>query len=63
MTQQLTSNVFVETLVRGCNHGFVITSDGIVMIDRPHKPSDGLYLVGMHRAGTRASASSIVLQR
>ena len=40
--KQLTSNVFVETQVRGCNHGFVTTSDGIVMIDSPHKPSDAL---------------------
>ena len=37
--QQLTSNVFVETQVRGCNFGYVTTSDGIVMIDSPHKPS------------------------
>jgi cyclase len=42
--KQLTSNVFVETQVRGCNHGFVTTSDGIVMIDSPHKPSDALKL-------------------
>ena len=42
--QQLTSNVFVETQIRGCNHGFVTTSDGIVMIDSPHKPSDALQL-------------------
>jgi cyclase len=40
--KQLTSNVLVETEVRGCNHGFVTTSDGIVMIDSPHKPSDAL---------------------
>jgi glyoxylase-like metal-dependent hydrolase (beta-lactamase superfamily II) len=38
--QQLSSHVFVETLVKGCNFGFVTTSDGIVMIDSPHKPSD-----------------------
>jgi glyoxylase-like metal-dependent hydrolase (beta-lactamase superfamily II) len=44
MMQQLTSNVFVETQIRGCNHGFVTTSDGIVMIDTPHKPSDALKL-------------------
>jgi glyoxylase-like metal-dependent hydrolase (beta-lactamase superfamily II) len=44
MMQQLTSNVFVETQIRGCNHGFVTTSDGIVMIDSPHKPSDALKL-------------------
>jgi len=42
--QQLTGNVFVETRIRGCNHGFVTTSDGIVMIDSPHKPSDALKL-------------------
>jgi cyclase len=42
--QQLTANVFVETGIRGCNHGFVTTSDGIVMIDSPHKPSDAMRL-------------------
>jgi cyclase len=42
--QQLTGNVFVETRVKGCNFGFVTTSDGIVMIDSPHKPSDALKL-------------------
>ena len=42
--QQLTRNVFVETQIRGCNHGIVTTSDGIVMIDSPHKPSDALKL-------------------
>jgi glyoxylase-like metal-dependent hydrolase (beta-lactamase superfamily II) len=42
--QQLTRNLFVETEIRGCNHGFVTTSDGVVMIDSPHKPSDALKL-------------------
>jgi len=42
--KQLTRNVFVETELRGSNHGFVTTSDGIVMIDTPHKPSDALRL-------------------
>jgi cyclase len=42
--QQLTSNVFVETGVKGCNFGYVTTSDGIVMLDSPHKPSDALKL-------------------
>ena len=40
--QQLTKNVFVETGVRGCNHGFVKTACGIVMIDTPQKPTDAL---------------------
>ena len=42
--RQLTSNVYVETELRGCNHGFVTTSDGVVMIDSPHKPSDAMKL-------------------
>ena len=42
--KQLTANVFVETELRGSNHGIVTTSDGIVMIDTPHKPSDALRL-------------------
>ena len=42
--KQLTSNVWVETEVRGCNFGFVTTSEGIVMIDSPHKPSTALWL-------------------
>ena len=40
--QQITGNVFAETQVRGCNHGFVTTSDGVVMIDSPQKPTDAL---------------------
>ncbi len=42
--KQLTANVFVETEQRGSNHGLVTTSDGLVMIDGPHKPSDALRL-------------------
>jgi cyclase len=42
--RQLTANVFVETGLRGANHGLVTTSDGIVLIDTPHKPTDALRL-------------------
>ncbi len=42
--KQLTSNVYVETGLRGSNHGFVTTSDGLVLIDGPFKPSDALRL-------------------
>ena len=42
--KQLTKNVFVENGLRGANHGFVTTSDGIVLIDTPHKPSDAVRL-------------------
>jgi cyclase len=31
--EQITEHVFVETKVRGCNPGFVVTSDGVVLID------------------------------
>jgi len=42
--QQLTKNVFVETQTRGANHGIITTSDGLVMIDSPQKPSDAVKL-------------------
>ena len=42
--KQLTANVYVETGLRGSNHGFVTTSDGLVLIDGPFKPSDALRL-------------------
>jgi cyclase len=40
----LTANVMVETGLRGSNHGLVTTSDGLVLIDGPFKPSDALRL-------------------
>jgi glyoxylase-like metal-dependent hydrolase (beta-lactamase superfamily II) len=40
--QKITENVYVETGVRGCNHGIVITSEGVVMIDTPMVPSDAM---------------------
>jgi glyoxylase-like metal-dependent hydrolase (beta-lactamase superfamily II) len=42
--RQLTKNVYVETEQRGSNHGIVTTTDGLVLIDGPHKPSDTLRL-------------------
>jgi len=42
--RRLTENVFVQTGPRGSNHGIVTTTDGIVLIDGPHKPSDTLRL-------------------
>jgi glyoxylase-like metal-dependent hydrolase (beta-lactamase superfamily II) len=42
--KQLTANVLVETQQKGANHGLVTTSDGIVLIDTPHKPSDAVRL-------------------
>jgi glyoxylase-like metal-dependent hydrolase (beta-lactamase superfamily II) len=42
--KQLTEHVFVQTEQRGSNHGVVVTSDGLVLIDGPQKPSDTLRL-------------------
>mgnify|MGYP000722280337 CR=1 FL=1 len=40
--QQISANVYVETGIQGCNPGFVTTSEGVVMIDTPHKPTDAV---------------------
>ena len=37
--QQLTKNVFVETNYKGCNASFVVTREGVVMIDSPGAPT------------------------
>lgn len=42
MIEQITESIHVETGVRGCNHSFVVTSDGVVMIDTPQFPSDAV---------------------
>ena len=42
--ERLTATVEVELGQRGSNHGLVTTSDGLVLIDGPHKPSDTLRL-------------------
>ncbi len=42
--KQISDSVFVDNERRGSNHGYVVTSDGIVLIDTPHKPTDALRL-------------------
>lgn len=42
--ERLTDSVDVETGLRGANHGIVHTSDGLVLIDTPYKPSDAVRL-------------------
>jgi len=37
--EQVTSNIYTETKVRGCNPSFVVTSDGVVVIDTPQLPT------------------------
>lgn len=37
--EQVTPNVYTDTRMRGCNPGFVVTSDGVVVIDTPQLPT------------------------
>jgi cyclase len=37
--QRVTPTVFTDTTLRGCNPSFVVTSDGVVMIDTPQLPT------------------------
>jgi cyclase len=37
---QITSNVYAGTKFRGCNSSFVVTSEGVVVIDTPMVPSE-----------------------
>ena len=42
MIEKISKNVYAEIGVRGCNHSFVVTSEGVVMIDTPQFPSDAV---------------------
>lgn len=46
--EQVTPDVFTTTKLRGCNPSFVVTSDGVVVIDTPQLPS--------HAVAMRAAA-------
>lgn len=40
--KKIAKNVYAETEFRGCNCGFVVTSEGVVMIDTPQMPTDAV---------------------
>ncbi len=40
--QKITDNVYVETDFSGCNVSFVVTNEGVVMIDTPMVPADAV---------------------
>ena len=40
--QKITDNVYAETGFRGCNTGFVVTKEGVVMIDTPQIPTEAI---------------------
>ena len=48
--QEIVPGVFVETGIPGCNPGFVVTSEGVVLIDTPEPPSVAVQWVEMLKA-------------
>ena len=40
--ERISENVYAETKLRGCNPGFVVTREGVVMVDTPQMPADAL---------------------
>jgi len=40
--KQISESVFAETERMGCNFGYVLTDEGLVLIDTPQRPSDAL---------------------
>ncbi len=40
--QKIADNVYAETGFQGCNLGFVVTREGVVMIDTPQMPADAI---------------------
>jgi cyclase len=40
--QKVTDNVYVETGFQGSNNTFVVTTEGVVMIDTPQMPADAI---------------------
>ena len=43
--ERVTDNVFVETRIRGCNPGYVVTDEGVVVIDTPQLPTRALNML------------------
>jgi cyclase len=37
--EKVTNNVYAATDIRGCNPGYVVTSEGVIIIDTPQLPT------------------------
>lgn len=46
ISQKISEHTYAETDFLGCTPGFVVTSEGIVMVDTPQKPSEALFWRG-----------------
>jgi cyclase len=51
MMQKVTSNVWTDTTLRGCNPSMVVTSEGVVVVDTPQLPTRAVEM----RAAAEAS--------
>ena len=40
--RQLSKSVYAEFYFCGCNPGFVVTRDGVILVDTPQQPIDAL---------------------
>ncbi len=40
--KKISKSVYAETKYQGCNPGFVVTKEGVVMVDTPQMPGDAL---------------------
>lgn len=48
--ERISKNVFVETKIRGCNPAFVVTSDGVVVIDTPQLPTKAVEMCSLAKS-------------
>lgn len=56
--QKITANVYTETGKRGCNPGYLTTSDGVVVIDTPQLPTQA---VEMHKEAMHHGAIRFII--
>lgn len=45
--ERVTENVYFETGLRGCNPGFVVTDEGVVVVDTPQLPTRAVAMRGL----------------
>ena len=45
--EQVTANVFANTRIRGCNPSYVVTTDGVVVVDTPQLPTRAVAMLSL----------------
>ncbi len=56
--QKVTDNVFTSTRIRGCNPSYVVTSEGVVVVDTPQLPSKAVEM--RHEAESRGPIRFVI---